>query len=149
MTFKTAAERRAAWAKRGTIRQDFGRVKGWTTPISPASHGSLAKSLLRRRLPGWKKEDHLAQAGRFKQAAEKLDAAWEKKWETAYQAKYGRPPKAGDYRVSGVGDDGLAATDKNLLRGLARARSRAEYLASAHRAAGYHLRKPRLHGGQS
>jgi hypothetical protein len=134
-------QRRAAWAKRGTVRQNFGRVKGWTTPISPASHGSMARSLLRRRLPGWKKEDHLAHSGRFKEAAEKLDVRWSKEWEAAFQKRYGRAPRVEDYRVSGIGDDGLAATDKTLLRGLARARSRAEQLAEAHRAAGRHLRR--------
>lgn len=132
---------RAINAKAPTVRQEFGRVRGWNGALSPVSHGATARGLLRQRFPAWTRQEHDRSARGFEQAALRLDAAWSRTWANAFQRVHGRKPTVLDYRVSGIGSVTLHENDKKLLRGLTDASNRAGKLASAHRAAGRHLRR--------
>ena len=76
-------------------------------------------SIVRAAFPDWTREHHARRAVQLRALAVDAENAWDKRWESAYLAIYGRVPALGDYRISGIGDDRIAETDKDELRRLA------------------------------
>ena len=89
---------------------------------------------VRDSLPYWSSTNHAETAEVLSCHLASVTAEWDRVFTSAIQAKYGRDPQIGDYRISGIGDDSLSEETKEILRELATIRG--EYA----NAAGIHLK---------
>ncbi len=121
------------------------RVRGYTSEISPlAASGSTGKAMLKRRLPDWTQEQHLAEARKHRRAGEVAQHKWDRLWEEAHMATFGRKPMPYESRIAGVGDDRYPEAHKTKLRHYAIATSEHRSIANLHaEAAGRKRRNPR------
>jgi hypothetical protein len=123
------------------------KVRGYnTTPDVFAAHGSDAGRILRKRLPGWTKEDHIKAAKKYFDEAKKLERKWGKLLDQAAMETWGRKWRPEDYKVSGVGSDEFPKHWKDQLRPLIQKSSRSFKLGHAHMAASKYIRKSRMEG---
>lgn len=114
-------------------------VPRWNGKVSAASCrcSSTAGRLLRRQLPQWSKEQHLAQAAYHRARAEKLDRIWAQVWPRAFTQAFGVPPQFHDYQITAIGREEVASRHKRVLRHCAYTSTVHLHLARAHeRAAG-------------
>jgi hypothetical protein len=109
----------------------------WNVPVSVSRAGGSSESgtLIREMFPDWTKQDHKDAATAHVKAADKAQKAHSKLWKEAFSRTYGRPPKFHEFRISGVGDDGLDEKDKQRLRALAMTRTMHMDLEGSHIAA--------------
>lgn len=110
--------------------------------ISPLSaHGSDAGKVLRKRLPNWTKEQHIAVAKKWETEAKKVNKQYIKALDDAAQETWGRDFKVTDYRISAIGSDEFSEKMKKKLRALAQRESAAKKAAFAHEEAAKGFRK--------
>jgi len=107
------------------------RPRGYTADVTPLSaHGSDGGLMLRRRLPGWTKDDHMAAATHHNEMSEAMDAEWYTVVNEAAMKLWGRKfDMTRDYKISGIGSDEFPPETKDKLRYLS-------HTATAHGDAG-------------
>lgn len=115
-----------------TKKQKFPKYNVPISPISAHSSADGAK-ILRSRLPGWTKSDHLAAAEYHEEQSKKKDSDWGKTRDKAHQDVFGTAPGFSDYKVSGVGRDEYSDKAKGKLRKLASEASNHKSIAAVHR----------------
>lgn len=97
---------------------------------------------LRKLLPDFDRDDHVAAAAYHLERAERLDRAWSKVAERAAVEAFGRSWQFHDYRICAIGREEFSNHHKRVLRHCAYNSTKHRDLAHAHtRAAG--LRKLR------
>lgn len=109
----------------------------YNTPINPLSSGdaSVRGKMLRQRLPGWTKAQHLAAAKHHTAQAARLEKEWTVTANAAAQETWGRAWQVTDYRISGIGSDEFSAKHKDTLRFAAHTTGDHKAAATAHEAA--------------
>lgn len=115
-----------------TKKQKFPKYNVPISPISAHSSADGAK-ILKSRLSGWTKEDHLAAAEYHEEQSKKKDADWGKTREKAHKDVFGTDPGFSDYKVSGIGRDEYSDKDKAKLRKLAAEASSHKSVAAVHK----------------
>jgi hypothetical protein len=106
------------------------------TKHSPLS--SLANvAIVRAAFPDWSRLEHARRAIELKALGKTAGHEHGELWRAAFMRAFGRQPKYFEYRISGIGNDDLAESDKTELRRLAVLAGEALHLAYWHsRAAG-------------
>ena len=108
----------------------------YNVEISPLSaHGSDCGKILRKRLPDWTKEQHLAAAKKWKAEADKTKKQYSKALDDAAQEAWGRPFRPTDYKIAGIGSSEFPEKTKDKLRFLATHESESRDAAYAHESA--------------
>lgn len=118
------------------------KLPKWSKLVSVANARCprTAGQLLRRQLPQWTKEQHLAAAQYHRARAAKLQRVWDAVWTRSFTQAFNRPPEFSDYHITAIGREEISEAKKRVLRHCAYTRTNHKDLALAHeRAAG--LRK--------
>jgi hypothetical protein len=138
------AEARTSTGKRvPSLKSDAYRgqtkASGWTRTIDARDDHRV----LKKKLPGFTKQDHLDAAAHHASRAKKLSGKWSDRQDAAHNSTFGNSAGFDDYKVSGVGREEYGEKDKSRLRTLARASSDSRRLAASHwKAAGKRSRMP-------
>lgn len=126
------------------------RLAKWTRSISVACSPCLQTGarLLRRALPDWSKDQHLASSRYHQARVRRLDAAWALVWKRAFMEVHGRLPRFEDYRITAIGCEDIAERHKRVLRHCAYQATVHARLAHTHgRLAGVSIGKLRIGQG--
>jgi HK97 family phage prohead protease len=111
--------------------------------VSPANaHGRDGGKMLKQRLEGWSKQDHMEASQAHTAAAAAQEKTWSAEADKAAQETFGRPYKAvEDYKISGIASDKFSEASKDKLREAAHTATDHKEAALAHwHAAGKHGR---------
>lgn len=94
------------------------RLAKWSRRISVACSPCLktGAQLLRRALPDWSQEQHLANCRYHQARVRRLDAIWAQVWKRAFAEAHGRLPRFEDYRITAIGSEDIAEHHKRVLR---------------------------------
>ena len=111
------------------------RVRGWTVPINVTWDPTAGGKMLKQRLVGWTKADHLKAAADALRKADAMGRQWNKVVNQAAHATWGRGYQIGDYQVSGIASNEFSTTFKDRLRKLAQDASALKSIAYAHQKA--------------
>jgi hypothetical protein len=98
------------------------------SPLSPLANTAI----LRVAFPAWSRTDHALRALELRALTNHASLAHSAIWVSAFQACYNRPPEFFEFRISGIGDDGLPESAKTELRTLAVLKGQASGLAFLH-----------------
>lgn len=115
-----------------TKTQKFPKYNVAISPISAYSSADGAK-ILKSRLPGWTREDHLNAAAYHEEQSKKKDSDWGKTRDKAHKDTFGTEPSFTDYKVSGIGREEYSDKDKDKLRKLAGEASKHKSAAVVHK----------------
>lgn len=109
------------------------KLHGYTIrPTVTQAHGSDMGNVLIILRPDLTREQHHQLARTFGDTANRMEDEWDKVINRAAQATWGRPWRATDYRISGIGSDEFSDEYKNKLRKLAQEGSKAKIISVAH-----------------
>lgn len=96
------------------------KLAKYNGPVSPRqAHGGDGARMLKNRLQGWSKQDHLDAAKAHENMYNAAKQQWGKVADSAAQKTFGRPFRMTDYQTSGIGSDKFPEPYKNKLRELA------------------------------
>lgn len=108
------------------------KMPKWNTDVGPLMDPDAGGRLLRRRLPKWGKEDHIAAARHHLRMSDKRGREWGDLQRQAHQQAFGKDPEFHDYRISGIGRDEYSDEFKDRLSKAAVSKTGHKYAAAAH-----------------